>query len=240
MYALDTARRYRSSANPAPLTALFSRPTAGYLWFVVRLYLGLQWLTAGWHKLSGPMSIGWVQDGEVDGHLVHGGDKILAFWQRAAAAPPSGTVPQVGYAWYRHFLEYMADHRWNGWFTYLIAYGEFVIGLALILGAFTAVAALAGATLNFNYMLAGSASINPVLFLGGILLILAWRTAGYVGLDRWLLPLVGTPWQPGRLFQRRPANTSRAGPALVPPKRRLVPPPRHPILLHGPRQRRMG
>jgi hypothetical protein len=24
--------------------------------------------------------------------------------------------------------------------------------------------------------------------------ILAWRVAGYYGVDRWLLPLLGTPW----------------------------------------------
>ena len=64
-----------------------------------------------------------------------------------------------------------------------------------------------GALLNFNYLLAGSASINPVLLVAQLLLILAWRRAGYIGLDRWLLPQIGTPWQPGRFFRRHtPAN----------------------------------
>jgi hypothetical protein len=35
-----------------------------------------------------------------------------------------------------------------------------------------------------------------------ILLILAWKTAGWYGLDRWLLPLIGTPWQPGEVLRR--------------------------------------
>jgi thiosulfate dehydrogenase [quinone] large subunit len=46
-------------------------------------------------------------------------------------------------------------------------------------------------------MLAGSASTNPVLFLLAVLLMLAWKTAGYWGLDRWALRWLGTPWQKG-------------------------------------------
>ena len=49
-------------------------------------------------------------------------------------------------------------------------------------------------------------STNPILGFLGILLVLAWRIAGYWGLDRWLLPLLGTPWT-GRLHNAR-ADTS--------------------------------
>ena len=27
--------------------------------------------------------------------------------------------------------------------------------------------------------------------------MLAWKVAGYYGLDRYVLPLLGTPWHPG-------------------------------------------
>jgi len=33
-----------------------------------------------------------------------------------------------------------------------------------------------------------------------ILLILAWKVAGYYGVDRYMLPALGTPWEPGRVF----------------------------------------
>jgi thiosulfate dehydrogenase [quinone] large subunit len=56
--------------------------------------------------------------------------------------------------------------------------------------------------MNFNFMLAGTASTNPVLFLAAILLIMAWKVAGWWGLDRFLLPLLGTPWRPGRWFEK--------------------------------------
>jgi len=80
------------------------------------------------------------------------------------------------------------------WFSKLVVAGELLVGLALILGAFVAVAAVFGAFMNLNFMLAGSASSNPVLFTLAILLVLAWRIAGYWGLDRWLLVHVGMPW----------------------------------------------
>jgi thiosulfate dehydrogenase [quinone] large subunit len=52
-------------------------------------------------------------------------------------------------------------------------------------------------------MMAGSASVNPVFLILSILLILAWKTSGWIGLDRWLLVQVGTPWQPGLIFQKK-------------------------------------
>ena len=202
------------------LTRLFHSPAAAYLWFFVRLYIGWKWLTSGWHKIYGDSSIGWIRDGEVGGRVLHGGDRILGFWTRAVEPPRPGAMPQVGYDWYRDFLQFMIDHRWNGWFAYLVAFGEFFVGLALILGAFTAVAAFFGAAMNFNYMLAGSASTNPVLFLGAILLILAWRTAGYIGLDRWLLPLVGA-------LRRRLMIRTEGRSVPYRPDGRLIPQPHH-------------
>jgi thiosulfate dehydrogenase (quinone) large subunit len=32
-------------------------------------------------------------------------------------------------------------------------------------------------------------------------LVLAWKTAGWIGFDRWILPALGTPWRPGFIFQ---------------------------------------
>lgn len=56
--------------------------------------------------------------------------------------------------------------------------------------------------MNANYPLAGTVSSNPILIILGTLLVLAWRNAGWIGLDRWLLPALGTPWQPGDVFNR--------------------------------------
>jgi thiosulfate dehydrogenase [quinone] large subunit len=76
------------------------------------------------------------------------------------------------------------------------------VGVALILGALTGIAAFFGALMNMSFLLAGSASSNPVLFIFAIGLMLAWKVAGYYGLDRYLLPRLGTPWQVGTIFRR--------------------------------------
>jgi hypothetical protein len=48
---------------------------------------------------------------------------------------------------------------------------------------------------NWSSLMAGTTSTNPLLFAITGLLVLAWKTAGYYGLDRYLLPLLGTPWR---------------------------------------------
>ncbi len=98
----------------------------------------------------------------------------------------------------------MLDNDWYTWFAWLIAFGEMFVGLALIVGVFTGFAALGGAFLNFNFMLAGTASTNPVLFLISILLLLAWNIAGSVGVDRWLLPVFGIVFEPDKPVQPHP------------------------------------
>jgi thiosulfate dehydrogenase [quinone] large subunit len=94
----------------------------------------------------------------------------------------------------------------------MVAWGEFLVGVALILGIFTGIAAFFGSFMNMSYLLAGTVSVNPVLLLGATFIVLAWKTAGWWGLDRWVLPLLGTPWRPGLIFVNEPATT----PAMQP------------------------
>lgn len=201
MHAIIAQLRKQQFEDPGFIKFLFGSPLMGFAWFFVRIYLGWQWIVAGYHKSFGDSAIGWTKDGvNAQGVSVNAGDNILGFWQRATAIPERGSPP-IAYDWYRDFLQSMIDNRWNGWMTYVIAYGELIIGVALIIGAFTGIAALFGATMNFNFLLAGTASTNPVLFLTAILMVLAWKNAGYVGLDRWLLPALGTPWKAGQVFR---------------------------------------
>jgi len=91
-----------------------------------------------------------------------------------------------------------------GLFDEVRALGEIAVGLGLIFGILTGIAAFFGALMNMSFLLAGSASTNPVLFTLAIGLILAWKVAGYYGVDRYILPRLGTPWRPGVLGSRRP------------------------------------
>lgn len=166
------ARRHLDvqAAEPDTVRRLLTSPRAAWLWFPIRIYLGYQWLSSGQEKLR---SAGWMQTGA----------GLKGFWQHAVNSPVGGMREVVHYGWYHAFLQFMLMHHWYVWFARLVAIGETSIGVLLLLGAFTGLAAAAGAFLNFNYMLAGSASANPVLFSVAILLLLAWRVAGRVGLD---------------------------------------------------------
>jgi thiosulfate dehydrogenase (quinone) large subunit len=66
-----------------------------------------------------------------------------------------------------------------------------LIGILLILGLFTGLVAAAGLLLNIVYMFSGSSGVNPAYAIVAVLLILAWRNAGYLGLDRFALPMLG-------------------------------------------------
>ena len=95
--------------------------------------------------------------------------------------------------WYAGFLEHVVLPNTIA-FSYIVTFGEILVGLGLLLGAFTGFAAFFGIVMNMNYLFAGSISINPILCICSLLLILAWRVSGFWGIDRYLLPLLGTPW----------------------------------------------
>jgi thiosulfate dehydrogenase [quinone] large subunit len=123
----------------------------------------------------------------------HGnGSAILGYWKGAVAVNEQGTG-RITYEWYRDFLQGLINANAHTWFAPIIAWGEVLVGLGLIFGVLTGWAAFFGMLMNMSFMLAGSASTNPVLFSISILLILAWRVAGYLGGDRYVLPLLGVP-----------------------------------------------
>jgi thiosulfate dehydrogenase [quinone] large subunit len=171
-------------------------------WLPVRFFVGRDWLSAGWHKVVDPE---WTQSGVA----------LQSYWERAAAIPESGRPP-ITYDWFRQFLQYMLDNGWYTWFAKLIAWGEVLVGLGLLVGALVGIAAFFGTVMNFSFMLAGSASSNPVLFGLAVFLVLAWKVAGFWGLDRWLRPMLGPPWQRGALRGGEPVDQDRAAGNLRP------------------------
>lgn len=153
---------------------------ASLIWLPLRIWLGWQWIEAASHKISEPK---WVVTG----------DALKGFWMSAIAIPEQGRPP-ITFEWYRTFLQFMIDAQAYTWFAKLVAYGELLIGIALVVGAFTGIAAFFGGFMNWNFMMAGSASTNPMLFVAAVALILAWKVSGYIGADFFLLRFLGTPW----------------------------------------------
>lgn len=190
----------RGSEIPEPNVTrfLFADRRMAPVWLVVRVYLGYLWLVAGWGKLTDPAGA-WV--GERAGVAVEG-------FARGAMQQTSGEHPQVT-GWYAGFLENVVVPNAT-LFSYFVTFGEILVGLGLIFGLLTGIAAFFGAFMNASFIFAGTAGANPLMFVLAILLMMAWRVAGYWGLDRWALPALGVPGHPGTAFGGR-----RAGEAPV-------------------------
>src|SRR5688572_1384731 len=186
--ALNTVRQDNEIKDPPIARFLFGSTKMGLFWLAVRVFVGFQWLNSGYGKLY---NAGWMGDGSA----------LKGFWVNAVKMP-EGAKPAITFDWYRSFLQYLLDVEAYTWFAKVIAISEAAIGIALIVGFFTGIAAFGGALMNFNFMLAGTASTNPLLFALAILLVLAWKVAGYYGADAVLLRNLGTPWQLGDIFRQ--------------------------------------
>lgn len=161
---------------------LFSNTRSALIWLIIRLYVGYAWLNAGWHKVT---DSNWT--GENAGGAVQG------FVQGALAKAADGKDVT---GWYATFLENIVLPNASV-FGYMVAYGEVLVGLGLILGLLTGIAAFFGSLMNVSFLFAGTLSTNPLLFILATWLVLAWKVAGWYGLDRWVLPYLGTPWKKG-------------------------------------------
>jgi thiosulfate dehydrogenase [quinone] large subunit len=160
-----------------------------WIWLFARLYLGVTWLQAGWAKITNPAWVGG-----------NSGTALTGFLQNALTKA-SGQHPDVQ-SWYATFLKQVVLAHPSFW-SYLVSFGEALVGVALILGMFTGIAAFFGLFMNESYLLAGTVSVNPILLVLAVFVVLAWKVAGWWGIDHWLLPALGTPWQSGAAFHER-------------------------------------
>ena len=176
---------------PEPKIArfFFADTRMAWLWLFVRLYVAYEWVMAGWEKVTSPVWAGAQAGQALNGFLA------------GALQQTTGAHPNVS-GWYAFFIGAVVIPH-VAFFSCLVSYGELAVGIALTFGVLTGVAAFFGAFMNINYLFAGALSVNPLLLLLEIFLMLAWRIAGWWGIDRWLLPELGVPWGPGRLFQSR-------------------------------------
>jgi thiosulfate dehydrogenase [quinone] large subunit len=167
--------------DPPIANFLFADTRFAWFWLIVRLYLAYVWLGGAWSKLNNPA---WTQTGEA----------LKGFWTKALSS-------NIYFDWYESFIQYLVNVEAWTWFAKLVIAGELFVGLTMLLGAFVGIGAFVGAFMNWNFLLAGTVSSNPLLLILELALILAWKVAGWYGLDRFLLPLLGTPWAPGKVTQ---------------------------------------
>jgi len=158
---------------------------ARLLFTALRIYVGWSWLTSGFGKVFGANSAVWV--GDKAGVAVNG-------FLQGALTKTTGAHPDVQW-WYASFIKNFALPNAKI-FGYMVAWGELLVGIGLIVGAFTVVALLAGMLMNFNYLLAGTVSSNPVFLIEQLVLLYAGAATIYWSVDR-LLP------QANRLFHKK-------------------------------------
>jgi len=145
----------------------------------IRLYFGYVFLMSGISKFQSGFN-GDSVSGFLKGGLALTRESLLASKGPAAAAHPSVTDT---WAWLiNHIFLPNAEL-----FAFLVKAGEVLIGIGLILGCFTLLAAFFGMALNFCYLLTGTVSSNPQMVIG-FLIILVFGAASYeIGLDRFFM-----------------------------------------------------
>lgn len=153
---------------------LFTSTKSAPLWFAVRLYLGYEWLSAGIDKVANPAWFGSDAGAALKGFVA------------GALTKTGGAHPDVQ-MWYASFLKATVLPNLVVW-SNAIAVGEVLVGLGLLVGLFTGVAAFFGFFMNLNFLLAGTVSLNPIWMIPALLLICARRVAGHWGLDRYARP----------------------------------------------------
>ncbi len=132
-------------------------------WTAMRVWLGIMWIQAGAAKLWGAESAGFIHNN---------GAGVAGF---AAHGTPA-------YTWWGTFLHGFVVPN-AGWIGVLIAVAEFAIGVALVAGLFTRLAALGSLALLFTYVMSGTASVSAFYALFAIVILAMWRTSSWIGLD---------------------------------------------------------
>jgi uncharacterized membrane protein YphA (DoxX/SURF4 family) len=88
----------------------------------------------------------------------------------------------ASYSWWASFLHSFVVPN-AGWIGILIAVAEFAIGVALVAGLFTRIAALGSLALLFTYVMSGTASVCAWYALFAIVILTMWRTSSWIGID---------------------------------------------------------
>lgn len=178
---------------------LYRSNYASVLWLAVRIWLGYQWLNVGYQKIWGSEKAFFWNGG---------GAGVYGFAKGGVAAnTPMGAV---GYGWWAAFLHNFVMPN-ASWIAKVISITELAVGIGLILGLFTGLAALVAVTLNFTYMMTGTAGVNPLYALAGLFLVLAWRNAGLLGFDGLVLRRSASRFNISSLYRR----VTRRQPPLV-------------------------
>ncbi|MFK9090736.1 DoxX family protein [Bacillus salipaludis] len=152
---------------------------------IIRIYIGYEFLHAG---------IGKITSGGFD----------ASGFLKGAIASSAGEHPAVQ-GWWAAFLENIALPNAD-LFSFLVQWGEVLVGIALILGLLTNFATLMGMVMNFSFLFSGTVSTNGQMILLAFFVLVAGANAGKFGVDRYAMPYVRNFMGTKRNDNRVPAN----------------------------------
>lgn len=145
-----------------PFSSRFSAP----LWLALRVYLASIWFSFGMAKVQG----GWLT-----GNPMHGMLDAIA-----------GGLTQTPVPAYRHVARALLDVGADRWLSVGIPLAEIAVALAFVSGLVLVPAAVGATLLNLNLILSGIATwqFDGRVIALQLLLLAAWRVAGYAGAAR--------------------------------------------------------
>jgi thiosulfate dehydrogenase (quinone) large subunit len=157
------------AAGPLARIGLDANWSVGYL--AARLYVGWEFLDAGWLKATSGWYTHHAGTGEVQGIL-------------SGAIAQSKASAKVPFPAVSHWFAYLADHVFlphAHLISYLVVTGEMAVGIGLILGLFLRLSAFFGITLNSLFLFAGAlgAGLNPEMVILGFVVLTGASAAVY-------------------------------------------------------------
>jgi thiosulfate dehydrogenase [quinone] large subunit len=157
------------------------------IWVIARILLAYIWLPSGLSKVVGPESADWV--GPDAGTAVAG-------YLRAALAGTEGQHPDV-YRWYAWLIQNVLLPN-AVIFSYAVAVGQVLIGLAILLGFFTRLSTAVALLMNLAAFYAGTVSRLPYVLPLELGIVFLGYYAGNYGLDGQLLAKASRWFRPPR------------------------------------------
>lgn len=144
--------------------------------FLLRIYVGFLFLTAGWGK--------WTADPSFTG-----GEALTSFLKKCLSNLQPGTISAALVQSY-----YLPNVQTLSW---LVVIGEIAVGAALLLGAGTRVACVAGIFMNVNFMVATHGGFlafdNNAIFILIQFALLSTAAGRFLGLDYFLSKKFSNP-----------------------------------------------
>lgn len=147
-------------------------------WAGVRFVVGVEWLRASWHKLG---DAGWTEAPR--------GAAIEGYLRGAIAQADEDVAFPAVQGWWSTLAEEVFLPN-SELLAFIVAYGQLLVGIALIVGLLTRVTAAFGLSMNLAFSFSGSVATNPPMILLQLAIILFGARAGTIGFDRWVVPEV--------------------------------------------------